>query len=314
MTLTIGVDVGGTKVAAGVVDSRGKILEKLKRPTPAASPAQTAHVISATVLELMSRHKVDAVGLGAAGFVEETQSTVLFAPNLAWRDEPVKQKVQDQVGVPVIVENDANATAWAEAVYGAARGHSDVVLITVGTGIGAGIVINGGLYRGRWGVAGEPGHYRVVPDGRLCGCGNRGCWEQYASGNALVAEAREFASRNPGGAVRLLQLGGGTPDGIDGPAVTQAAREGDPGALRCFDIIGSWLGQGLSDLAAILDPACFVIGGGVSDAGDLLLDPARAAFRRALPGTRYRPHAEIRRAELGPDAGLVGAADLARRA
>jgi glucokinase len=148
----------------------------------------------------------------------------------------------------------------------------------------------------------------------MCGCGNRGCWEQYASGNALVAEAREFARRNPGGAVRLLQLGGGTPDGIDGPAVTQAAREGDPGALRCFDIVGGWLGQGLADLAAILDPACFVIGGGVSDAGDLLLDPARAAFRRALPGTRYRPHAEIRRAELGPDAGLVGAADLARRA
>jgi glucokinase len=314
MTLTIGVDVGGTKVAAGVVDSRGKILEKLKRPTPAASPAQTAHVISATVLELMSRHQVDAVGLGAAGFVEETGATVLFAPNLAWRDEPVKQQVQDQVGVPVIVENDANATVWAEAVYGAARGHSDVVLITVGTGIGGGIVINGGLYRGRWGVAGEPGHYRVVPDGRLCGCGNRGCWEQYASGNALVAEAREFARRNPGGAVRLLQLGGGTPDGIGGPAVTQAAREGDPGALRCFDIVGSWLGQGLADLAAILDPACFVIGGGVSDAGDLLLDPARAAFRRALPGTRYRPHAEIVRAELGPDAGLVGAADLARRA
>jgi glucokinase len=314
MTLTIGVDVGGTKVAAGVVDSRGKILEKLKRPTPAVSPAQTAHVISATVLELMSRHKVSAVGLGAAGFIEETRATVLFAPNLAWRDEPVKQQVQDQVGVPVIVENDANATAWAEAVYGAARGYSDVVLITVGTGIGGGIVINGGLYRGRWGVAGEPGHYRVVPDGRMCGCGNRGCWEQYASGNALVAEAREFARRNPGGAVRLLQLGGGSPDGIGGPAVTQAAREGDPGALRCFDIVGGWLGQGLADLAAILDPACFVIGGGVSDAGDLLLDPARAAFRRALPGTRYRPHAEIRRAELGPDAGLVGAADLARRA
>src|SRR5450432_1291470 len=114
MTLTIGVDVGGTKVAAGVVDEHGKILEKLKRPTPAASPAQTAHVISATVLDLMSRHKVDAVGLGAAGFVEENRATVLFAPNLAWRVEPVKQQVQDQVGVPVIVENDANATAWAE--------------------------------------------------------------------------------------------------------------------------------------------------------------------------------------------------------
>ena len=313
MGLAIGVDVGGTKVAAGVVDEQGKIIAKLKRSTPAASPEQTAQVISDTVLELMSRHQVDAVGLGAAGFVDETRATVLFAPNLAWRDEPVKKKVEEQIGLPVVVENDANATAWAETVFGAARGHEHVVLITVGTGIGAGIVINGRLYRGRWGVGGEPGHYRVVPHGRMCGCGNRGCWEQYASGNALVAEAREFAGRSPAGAVRLLQLGGGAPQGISGLAVTQAAREGDPGALRCFEIVGSWLGQGLADLAAILDPGCFVIGGGVSAAGDLLLGPARAAFEDGLTGRTYRPFAAIRLAELGPDAGLVGAADLARR-
>ena len=313
MALTIGVDVGGTKVAAGVVDEHGRIVAKLKRSTPAASPAQTADVISEVVLELLRDHHVQAVGLGAAGFIDKAKTAVLFAPNLAWRDEPVKKKVEDRVGLPVVVENDANATAWAETIFGAARGHEHVVLVTVGTGIGAGIVVNGRLYRGRWGVGGEPGHYRVVPEGRLCGCGNRGCWEQYASGNALVAEAREFAARSPGGAVRLLQLGGGTPGGITGPAITQAAREGDPAALRCFGIIGSWLGQGLADLAAILDPGCFVIGGGVSAAGDLLLRPARAAFQASLTGRTYRPFAEIRLAELGPDAGLVGAADLARR-
>lgn len=313
MALTIGVDVGGTKVAAGVVDEHGRIVAKLKRSTPAASPAQTADVISDVVLELLRDHHVQAVGLGAAGFIDKAKTAVLFAPNLAWRDEPVKKKVEDRVGLPVVVENDANATAWAETIFGAARGHEHVVLVTVGTGIGAGIVVNGRLYRGRWGVGGEPGHYRVVPEGRLCGCGNRGCWEQYASGNALVAEAREFAARSPGGAVRLLQLGGGTPEGITGPAITQAAREGDPAALRCFGIIGSWLGQGLADLAAILDPGCFVIGGGVSAAGDLLLRPARAAFQASLTGRTYRPFAEIRLAELGPDAGLVGAADLARR-
>ncbi len=313
MALTIGVDVGGTKVAAGVVDTRGKIIAKLKRSTPAASPEQTANVISDAVLELLRDYPADAVGLGAAGFVDEARATVLFAPNLAWRDEPVKKKVEDRVGLRVVVENDANATAWAETTFGAARGHEHVMLVTVGTGIGAGIVAGGQLYRGRWGAGGEPGHYRVVPDGRLCGCGNRGCWEQYASGNALVAEAREFAARSPGGAARLLQLGGGTPDGITGPAITQAAREGDPGALRCFEIVGSWLGQGLADLAAILDPGCFVIGGGVSEAGDLLLGPARAAFATGLTGGAYRPLAEIRLAELGPDAGLVGAADLARR-
>ncbi|MGH3256771.1 MAG: ROK family protein, partial [Streptosporangiaceae bacterium] len=198
--------------------------------------------------------------------------------------------------------------------YGAARGYRDVVLVAVGTGIGAAIIIGGELYRGRWGIAGEPGHVRVVPDGRLCGCGNRGCWEQYASGNALVAEAREFARRTPEGAMRLLQLGGGTPEGISGPEITQAATEGDPAALRCFQTVGGWLGQGLADLAAVLDPACFVIGGGVSEAGDLLLDPARAAFDRALTGRGHRPLAEIRAAQLGEDAGIVGAADLALQA
>ncbi len=212
-----------------------------------------------------------------------------------------------------MVENDANAAAWAETNLGAARGREHVIFIGVGTGIGAGIVINDQLYRGRWGMAGEPGHYRVVPEGRLCGCGNRGCWEQYASGNALVAEAREFARRSPGAAVRLLQLGGGVAEGINGPEVTQAAREGDAVALRCFEIVGGWLGQGLAALAAILDPDCFVIGGGVSDAGDLLIGPAQAAFADALTGGSYRPHAEIRLAQLGADAGLIGAADLARR-
>jgi glucokinase len=313
MSPTIGVDVGGTKVAAGAVDEHGRILEKLKHSTPAASPKQTAAVVSEVVEDLLARHDADAVGIGAAGFVDETRAVVRFAPNLAWRDEPLKKQVEEQVGLPVVVENDANAALWAEAMLGAARGHDHVMLITVGTGIGAGIMINGELYRGRWGVAGEPGHYRVVPDGRLCGCGNRGCWEQYASGNALVFEAREFARRSPGAAVRLLQLGGGTPEGISGPAVTLAACEGDAGALRCFEIIGHWLGAGLADLAAILDPGCFVLGGGVSEAGRLLLGPTREAFENGLTGRHHRPFAEIRLAELGSDAGLIGAAALARR-
>ena len=313
MSLTIGIDVGGTKVAAGVVDSGGRMVERLKRSTPAASPERTAGVIGDAILELLGRHKVDAVGIGAAGFVDSAGSTILFAPNLAWRDEPLKKQVERHVGLPVVVENDANAAAWAETNLGAARGYEHVIFIGVGTGIGAGIVISGQLYRGRWGIAGEPGHYRVVPDGRLCGCGNRGCWEQYASGNALVAEAREFARRSPGAAVRLLQLAGGVAEGINGPEVTQAAREGDAVALRCFEIVGDWLGQGLAALAAILDPDCFVIGGGVSDAGDLLIGPAEAAFAAALTGGHYRQHAEIRLAQLGADAGIIGAADLARR-
>src|SRR5215468_7672631 len=314
MGLTIGVDVGGTKIAAGVVDEKGAIIEMVKRPTPAANASATIEVISEAVKELLSRHEIEAVGIGAAGFIEESRSSVVFAPNLAWRNEPVAGQVEDRTGRPVVVENDANAAAWAEAKLGAGRGHEHVMMITIGTGIGAGLVLNGELYRGRFGMAGESGHYRVVPDGRLCGCGNRGCWEQYASGNALVTEARDFAHRSPGAAVRLLQLAGGSPDGITGSQVTQAAREGDPVAARCFATVGGWLGQGLADLAAILDPGCFVIGGGVSDAEELLLGPARVAFEKALPGGSHRHLAEIKPAQLGVDAGIVGAADLARGA
>jgi glucokinase len=313
MSLTIGVDVGGTKVAVGAVDEQGHIVEKLKRSTPSTSPEQTAQVVGDAITEMLSRHKADAVGIGAAGFVDATRSSILFAPNLAWRDEPLKKLIEDRVGLPVVVENDANAAAWAETTLGAGRGHEHVILVAVGTGIGAGIVINGQLYRGQWGIAGEPGHYRVVPDGRPCGCGKRGCWEQYASGNALAIEAREVAKNSPGEAVRLLELGGGSVAGISGMVVTQAAREGDPAARRCYEIVGSWLGHGLAALAAILDPACFVIGGGVSEAGEMLIGPARAAFGEGLTGGSYRTPAEIRLAQLGADAGVIGAADLARR-
>jgi glucokinase len=313
VSLTIGVDVGGTKVAVGAVDEHGRIVEKLKRSTPSTSPELTAQVVAEAVNEMLGRHQASAVGIGAAGFVDAIRSSVLFAPNLAWRDEPLKKEIEDRVGLPVVVENDANAAAWAETILGAGRGHEHVILIAVGTGIGAGIVINGRLYRGQWGIAGEPGHYRVVPDGRLCGCGNRGCWEQYASGRALATEAREIARISPGAAARLLELGGGTAEGISGLGVTQAAREGDGAARRCFEVVGTWLGHGLAALAAILDPACFVIGGGVSEAGDLLLGPARAAFGGELTGGSYRTRAEIRLAELGADAGVIGAADLARR-
>jgi glucokinase len=312
MSLTIGVDIGGTKVAAGVVDEHGKIIERVRRATPSASPGRTEQVIAEAVTDLLGRHRVTAVGLGAAGFVDETGGAVRFAPNLAWRNEPLRQRIEGLVGLPVMVENDANASAWAEVRFGAARGYEHVIFISVGTGIGGGIVLDGKLYRGRWGMAGEPGHVRVVPDGRLCGCGNRGCWEQYASGNALVAEARDYAGRSPEAAVRLLQLAGGSPEGITGAQVTRAAQEGDPAAIGCFQTVGGWLGQGLADLAAILDPACFVIGGGVSDAGDLLAGPARTAFSQRLTGRSYRDQAPIRLAELGADAGLVGAADLAR--
>src|SRR5258708_15540242 len=205
--------------------------------------------------------------MGGAGFVGESRSGVVCAPKVRWRTEPVARQVEDRTGRPVVVGNDGKGGAWGEGKLGAGRGHDHLMMITIGTGIGGALVLNGELYRGRWGMAGEPGHYRVVPDGRLCGCGNRGCWEQYASGSALVAEARDFARRSPGAAVPLLQLSGGTPEGITGLEVMTAAREGDAAPLRCFDIIGRWVGGGLADKAPVVGPPCLVPGGGGSEAG-----------------------------------------------
>lgn len=311
--LTIGVDVGGTKVAAGVVDEAGSILARTRRPTPSASPADVEDVIADCVAELRAGHEVGAVGIGAAGFIDADRSRVLVAPNLSWRDEPLRDAVAARTGLPVVVENDANAAAWAEHRFGAGRGEAHLVVVTVGTGIGGGIVLDGRLYRGRYGIGAEFGHMQVVTGGRRCGCGQSGCWEQYCSGRALLHEAREIADVQRGYGARLLELGEGRPEGIEAREVTAAAREGDPAALDCFEEVGGWLGQGLADLAAVLDPGLFVVGGGVADAGELLLDPARRRYAERLTGTRFRPHAEIRRAELGNDAGLVGAADLARQ-
>ncbi|HUR14378.1 MAG TPA: ROK family glucokinase [Mycobacteriales bacterium] len=312
MALAIGVDVGGTKVAAGVVDEQGRILAHLRRPTPSRSPDDVETTIAELVKELRGEHDVVAVGIGAAGFIDSDRAKVYFAPNLAWRDEPLRDDVQALIDLPVVVENDANAAAWAEHRFGAGKGEQDLVCITVGTGIGGGIVLGGSLYRGRFGIGAEFGHMQLVPDGRRCGCGQNGCWEQYCSGRALLREAREVADVRPGLGARLLDLGDGTPESITAPAVTTAAREGDPAALECVRIIGEALGQGLADLAAILDPGAFVIGGGVAEAGDLLLEPARRTFAERLTGGPHRPHAPLLAAELGNDAGLVGAADLAR--
>ena len=312
MGLTLGVDIGGTKVAAGVVDEAGTVLARTRRPTPSASPADVEDVVAACVAELRAGHEVEAVGIGAAGYIAADRSRVLVAPNLAWRDEPLREAVEKRVGLPCVVENDANAAAWAEHRFGAGRGDDELVMITVGTGLGGGLVLGGRLYRGRFGIGAEFGHMQMVEGGRRCGCGQHGCWEQYCSGRALLHEAREIADVQRGYGARLLELGDGRPEGIEAREVTQAAREGDPAALDCFREVGTWLGQGLADLAAVLDPGAFVVGGGVADAGDLLLAPAREAFLARLTGTGWRPVAEIRLAVLGNEAGLVGAADLAR--
>ncbi|GAB7037947.1 MULTISPECIES: ROK family glucokinase [Catenuloplanes] len=313
MTLTIGVDIGGTKVAGGVVDPHGEVLAQTRRETPADDVAETRDVIIDVVRELAAGHAITAVGIGAAGFVDAGRSTVLFAPNLAWRDEPLQKYISDATGLPVVVENDANVAAWAEFRFGAAR-HADasMVMFTVGTGIGGGLVTGGRLVRGTHGIAAELGHMTAVPDGHPCGCGRLGCIEQYASGTALVRFARSGARQDPHRAAALLALAGGDADRITGPMVTQAAQAGDPVAAEAFGQIGYWLGTVMTDLVQMLDPQVLVVGGGVADAGELLMAPVRKAYADSL-GQRGRfPVAELRPAEMGNTAGVIGAADLAR--
>lgn len=312
MALTVGVDVGGTKIAAGVVDEAGSLLSTVRRESPASDSEQIEETIAGLVRVLAAEHSIEAVGVGAAGFVNVARSTVLFAPNLAWREEPLKAELERRLGLPVVIENDANAAAWGEFVFGAGADVDDLLLVTVGTGIGGGLVLGDELHRGAFGVAAEIGHFRVVPRGRACRCGNLGCWEQYGSGSALVRDARERIVSGAPDTRFLLDLAAGDVHAISGPLITQAAREGDPLAVDLLANLGRWLGEGIASLAAVLDPAVVVIGGGVADAGDLLLDPMNYYCNMNLTGRSYRPRLDIRPARLGNEAGMIGAADLAR--
>ncbi len=316
MSLAIGIDIGGTKVAGGVVDEKGEILARARRDTPHRSkrPRVVEDTIVDVVDELLSQQpSVEAVGIGAAGFVAADRATVVFAPHLSWRDEPLRDALSKRIQVPIMVDNDANAASWAEWRFGAAQGESHVVMVNLGTGIGGAILMHGEVIRGRYGIAGEFGHMQVVPEGQRCECGNRGCWEQYASGNALVREARAMILANSPVASDLAARVDGRADDLTGPIVTEAAREGDPTSIELLAEIGHWLGIGIANLAAAFDPGTFVIGGGVSAAGELLLGPARETFRRRLTGRGYRPEARIVAARLGNEAGMIGAADLARK-
>jgi glucokinase len=312
MTLACGIDVGGTKIAGGGVEDAGTILEELRVESPATDVHAIEEAIEKLVTELRTRHDIAAVGVGAAGYIDRTRSVVLFAPNLAWRDLDLKADLERQLDLPVVVENDANAAAWGEFQFGAGHDVDDLLLVTVGTGVGGGVVLDGSLYRGAFGVGAEIGHMRVVPDGIRCGCGNRGCFEMYGSGTALVREARAAAAAGSLLAADLIERAGGDPARITGPLITDAARDGDTFALEHLAELGRWLGEGIASLTAVLDPAVVVIGGGVSAADELLLDPVRQAFAAQLTGRGHRPMLEIRKAMLGNRAGLIGAADLTR--
>ncbi|WP_062079298.1 ROK family glucokinase [Demequina globuliformis] len=313
----VGVDIGGTKIAVGVVGDDGQILAKTRRPTHPEDPASIDAAIADAVAELAAEYEFRSIGLAAAGFVSADRERVLFAPNIAWREYPLAHKVAAAIGrddVHVVVENDANAAGWAEFMYGPAKDAGSMVMLTIGTGLGGAIISDGALVRGSAGFAAELGHVRVVPDGHPCGCGHRGCWEQYASGSALVREAKRAASERSVRAAGLIRLAGGDPAAIKGPHVTEAAAEGDELGVELLHELGVWIGAGAASLSAVLDPEMYVIGGGVVAAGDMILGPAREAYSSHLPASGHRPLAPIVAASMGNDAGIVGAAALAREA
>jgi glucokinase len=301
-------------VLGAVVDAGGRVVALDRRPTEGHDVGRVEDTIVELVTDFARDYDVAAVGVGAAGFVDVTRTVVMFSPHLDWRREPLRARVAERIRIPVVVDNDANTMALAECRFGAGRGHRFVLCVTLGTGIGGALVLDNRVYRGANGMAGEFGHVQVVPDGRWCECGNRGCWEQYASGNALVRDARELVRSASPMAHHLRGLVGGDADRLEGPQITQAARDGDPLSVELLADVGRWLGVGLAGMTAAFDPGCIVVGGGLSEAGELLIAPTRQAFSRSLTGRGHREEPAIVKAELGPNAGVIGAADMARSA
>ena len=313
MTLTSGIDIGGTKVLGGVVDENGKILATQRVPTPKEGGAALTKTIADVANHLLKDHDVVALGVSAAGLISSDRETILATGNISgWNGVNLKEELNKFVDLPIFIENDANSAAWGESRYGAGVGEDHMLILTIGTGVGGGAIIDGKLLRGAHGISAEFGHIRVVPEGQLCSCGARGCLEQYASGNALMRHVREAISASPDAAYNLLARGDGTIEGLTGHHITQAAGDGDPIALAGFNTTAQWLGAGIASLSALFDPACVVIGGGVIEAGEILLAPTRAALKRLIPFSGRRPIPKVVAATLGNDAGLVGAADLAR--
>ncbi len=313
--MIVGIDLGGTKCLGLLLDQSGTVLAERRMATPVGAAAIVDVVVQ--VVEALvpagspaGRGGVLAVGVGAPGLVD-VDGVLRFAPNLPGVvDLALRDLLEERFpGARVRIENDASCAAWAERQTGAARGADHAVMATLGTGIGGGIVVDGRLLRGAHGFAGEVGHMVVDPNGPPCPCGKRGCWERFASGSGLGRLAREQAHARPLG--RMVELAGGDPEDVRGEHVTRAASEGDEGALEVLRAWAWWLALGLANLANVFDPELFVLGGGLVSAGEVLLEPARAAFAGLVVAGEHRPPVGIVPAELGERAGAIGAALLA---
>jgi glucokinase len=308
--LTIGVDIGGTNVRAAVVDASGEELAREHVPSPSHDWTAMREAVLTAVASLRTRHDVAAVGIGAAGLVDR-QGTIHYAPNVpGFLGTPVQDEIAHETGLPTIVDNDANAAAWGELAHGAARGVRDALVITLGTGIGGGIISDGRVLRGAHGFAAEVGHFTIDPHGPVCACGEVGHWEAMASGTALGRMASEAAAG--GEAPSVLRAAGGDAGAVRGTHVTEAAGAGASDALELVDRYAALVALGFVGLANILDPALIVVSGGLVEAGDLLLGPVRRYFDGHVEGARYRPTPPVVAAALGGRAGTIGAAAMVR--
>lgn len=312
--LTIGMDIGGTNLRAAVIDADGAIVDLEKLPTPSEAPALEDTIVR-VVDTLRARHpKVGAVGLAIAGFLAPDLRTVRFAPHLPWEDVDVVARLENRIKLPIVVEHDANAAAIGEHHRGAAQGVGTWALFAIGTGVGGALMHNGELYRGSFGTAPEFGHITVVPGGRACPCGKRGCLERYCSGSALQLAAHDRIAQRAYPESVLFTRFHRQPEEISGRHIVKAARDGDKLGLEILRDVGEWLGRGLAMVQDILDPELIVLGGGVSADADLFLDTARAEMAKNIVGQGRRPLARVIPAELGGDAGMIGVALLAAQA
>jgi len=306
----IGIDIGGTKIAGAVVAEDGEIVAEERVATAAGDSDGIVDAVVEMVERLSIGREIAAAGVAAPGFIDVEQSIVYYTPNITWRNEPLRQRLLDRLSIDVTIDNDANAAGWAEYRFGAGRVVSDMTMLTIGTGVGGAVISQGRLFRGGFGAGAELGHLRVVPDGLPCGCGARGCIEQYGSGRALLRMANEIA--DVGGIGLALAEARSIYGTLNGTVVGDLIAAGDPGAARALQQLGHWLGQACASLGAVLDPQRFVFGGGVAVAGELLLAPIRESYRQHVPARGYHPEPEFVIAELVNNAGVVGAADLAR--
>jgi glucokinase len=309
-TATFGVDLGGTNLRIALVDPDGAVVDQRRCTTPRALDDIVA-VIAHAVRDLApARPAAGALGVGAAGMVDH-EGTIHYSPNVpAFLHAPVRARVQEAVGLPTVVDNDANVAVVAELVHGAARGCSEVLLITLGTGVGGGVVTRGQVLRGANGFAAEVGHFQVDPQGPLCACGQRGHWEAVASGTALGALGREWAAA--GAAPSVLERVDGSVDDITGIVVGDVAQTGATDAVAVVEEYARRVAIGLVGLVNVFDPEKVVVSGGLIELGDVLLVPLRAAFDGRIEGAPHRPAVPIVPAELGGRAGVVGAAVRAR--